>query len=435
MFIDGFQLLLGLGALAVAGLLGIALRPGRRGDTPHCRACNYNLTGIASECCPECGVRLDSHAIVYGERNRSLLKALSGCALLVLAAMGCAALAWHVDYYSYLPFRLLLREVESLSPPASDRAWSEIARRESVGALSADHRARLVDLCLQWMLTHPKTCLREWNYLAKSKLAGRLPDDKQKQFVQQSRAMLTTSLRVRRKVVAGEAVPYRYDCVFPISMELAWTEPQISIDEHPVTSVYDAVALAAPPRSTLSAKRHVTAGQGSAEIGRHTLVAAGEFSIHSGGRAVLGPWKVSMQSEFVTVPSGAGGPLSRIHDPSATAGIRSALRMGEFSLRDGALSGSVRVDAANLPYNLAFDVIVRVNGQEQVIDTLCFDKQEPHEYQWFGMRGEEFRISGPFDFILRASDRAARQSVDIVEFWDGELVYENLQVPSKGSDR
>lgn len=41
-------------ALGLA-LLIVGLRGRRIGDAPHCRQCKYNLTGVPSTRCPECG--------------------------------------------------------------------------------------------------------------------------------------------------------------------------------------------------------------------------------------------------------------------------------------------------------------------------------------------------------------------------------------------
>src|SRR5687768_17277287 len=52
-------------------LVKLAYFPRRRGNTPHCRKCNYTLTGLSSERCPECGQPLDDNvAVVHGERPR-----------------------------------------------------------------------------------------------------------------------------------------------------------------------------------------------------------------------------------------------------------------------------------------------------------------------------------------------------------------------------
>ena len=56
------RLLIVLPPLIVLSILAIWLLktgiwPRRRGVTPHCAGCGYNLTGLTGERCPECGVR------------------------------------------------------------------------------------------------------------------------------------------------------------------------------------------------------------------------------------------------------------------------------------------------------------------------------------------------------------------------------------------
>ena len=48
-------------------LLKTGLWPRRRGDTPYCRKCGYNLTALTSERCPECGSIVARAGTVRGE--------------------------------------------------------------------------------------------------------------------------------------------------------------------------------------------------------------------------------------------------------------------------------------------------------------------------------------------------------------------------------
>ena len=56
---------------ASALLLWSGLRGKRKGTTPYCRRCDYNLTALDRPICPECGADLrHRRAIVVGERHR-----------------------------------------------------------------------------------------------------------------------------------------------------------------------------------------------------------------------------------------------------------------------------------------------------------------------------------------------------------------------------
>ena len=86
------KLLILLAALVVAVILLIRMlgRPRRRGNTPHCARCEYNLTGLTSDRCPECGTEMIPANIVYGERVRQPWLAVTavGVAVIVMVPIG-----------------------------------------------------------------------------------------------------------------------------------------------------------------------------------------------------------------------------------------------------------------------------------------------------------------------------------------------------------
>src|SRR5262245_57686450 len=118
-------------ATAVAAVLGAALlirgwRGRRVGTDPHCRKCGYNLTGITSERCPECGTpHLDNP--VLGQFRRRYRLVLAGL-LILLPSTGMlirVEIQWArsvEDWYRYKPTFLVLRDAKAAydlaTPPA-----------------------------------------------------------------------------------------------------------------------------------------------------------------------------------------------------------------------------------------------------------------------------------------------------------------------------
>lgn len=147
--------LFGLAALVVG------LWPRRRGSTPFCRKCGYNLTGIdrqpatpGEQPCPECGLdlRCDDSAVI-GKRVRRLHLAVLG--LLMALAGGLPIGQWgrsalqRVDWYTKLPTWWVFDDMRGDDEKVAWRAWSEIESRFSAGALSVGQVSSLIDACLE----------------------------------------------------------------------------------------------------------------------------------------------------------------------------------------------------------------------------------------------------------------------------------------------
>ena len=138
-------------------LLGSALlfrwfRPARRGETPHCRRCDYNLTGIDSTNCPECGAELSPQGIVRGDAMRSAPKAWAGAAMILLAILylGGRGLVSYggVDLSQHKPTAWLIDDLRSRESNRQWQALNELERRELLAPLSDDQMQKLADAIL-----------------------------------------------------------------------------------------------------------------------------------------------------------------------------------------------------------------------------------------------------------------------------------------------
>ena len=138
-----------LSALTVAGLLLLVfgLRGRRVGDTPHCRRCGYDLSGLADrQRCSECGTALDApRDIVYGIRRRCRGVLWSGAVLLVIGAplliLAGVTRAYKIDWYAYAPTWWLIDNVRD--PANGAAAAAELRKRLIAEELAEDDLTRI----------------------------------------------------------------------------------------------------------------------------------------------------------------------------------------------------------------------------------------------------------------------------------------------------
>jgi hypothetical protein len=142
------------------GLAGyIAWRIGRRGravdDHPVCRACRYDLSGLAvPDRCPECGADTRKpRAIIRGNRRPRLLPTICGIFLMTacLPATAWSANRWWstFDWLAHKPLFLLRADLRSPNIAARGLARDEIIRRLNSGAMPPADFQSIVPIVLQ----------------------------------------------------------------------------------------------------------------------------------------------------------------------------------------------------------------------------------------------------------------------------------------------
>ena len=153
----GLVLLVGVATL---GLLWSGFRPRRSGETPHCAACDYNLTALESARCPECGTVLVGRAVVLGERSRQphliALGAIGLVCVLFLVFQQLALVRWYRHYPTYL----VMRHVASARKATATKGWQEIQRRMSARLLSAGQIAQVYTACIEQIYTDDPSGVR-----------------------------------------------------------------------------------------------------------------------------------------------------------------------------------------------------------------------------------------------------------------------------------
>jgi hypothetical protein len=120
-----------------------------------------------------------------------------------------------------------------------------------------------------------------------------------------------------------------------------------------------------------------------------------------------------------------------VHFPANTSDVASV----GFPLQSTSttvLAGTLKL--ANLPCDVAFEIYLREGNKEQSAGMISVARGGACESTvWLPQPGTPpLELFRHIDLILRSSAKAARESVDVTEFWKGEIVFPNLRIEHRG---
>lgn len=403
-------------------LLKTGIWPRRRGVTPYCSGCGYNLTGLAGERCPECGRDLAS-GIVYGERRRSPGRIVGGAVcLLPLIPIG-AIIAANVDWYRLAPTFLLISNLQSKTP---NRAWNELIRRIQAGELTASQRSSLINVGLKKQVSVRASAVDDElvNQLGRWAAAGLMPDAQAKTFYDQ---MVTFSVRARPRVIKGDYAPLEIACKGrgPSNLTVRVGDFEVLLDGKSVPGTGGSGSGTFSGRGAGHSRviywKCDALGQHEVEV-RTSLTVRGPST-----SAVLHQSRPSLNTRFEVVPPASEYAIRLKADVALTEAIRQSIRprdfeFGHYSKED--LSGMY--EAQRVPCSVAFDAFARVHGKEQRIGHLHLLAGQ--STSWSISSTLKVPPFTKLDLIFRSSEKVARETVDLQEIWAGELVYPDVPV-------
>lgn len=425
--------------LVVSSVVGIlflwmGLRTRRRGLSPHCAGCDYNVTGLTSDRCPECGGDAGPATILLGERYRRPWVAALGAGLLALAVLyGASLLPTGANWYQYRPTFLVLLDARASTPTAA-RAWAELKSRATAGSLSAGQRAKLAALCLKEQaaatagphLRDALTCLNTlW-------LKNQLSAGDQQTFYRQ---MVRLSLVTRAEVIYGEEIPYqiRHECRGPDPVPATAAPFWVSIENKGVRIDGKQVDRGGGSQQTgCTGSGNLGSRVPCPTPGAHTLRVATRWSIRRGAGFVpagapLYQADVEFDAPFRVVEKPASEAVKLIQDASAREKFAGVIRAYDFSIgkyAPGEIGGTIAIEGPPLP--ACFRVLVRGGGGEY--DRGCVAGRpggSMHSCVSGKCTGPSFDVC---DVILRSDPAGARETVDLVEIWSGEIVLKDVPV-------
>lgn len=431
---------LALGVVLLAGgswLLRRGFRPRRVGSMPHCAKCNYNLTGISSEHCPECGSILSAETVVHGEPTRARLRLVLGGAILIPAAALLALALYSVDWYQFRPSRWLISDLSGSNVSVARRAWRELMRRDEP---NTSLRTQLIESCLkaQQSTGAPPVLNDMMDYLGKLLLAGQLSDVQKDTFFTQA---VTLKLVVRPKVVLGDPTPYRVEHQGRGSSQPLWTrltQPRVLLDgqviRESVTGSSGWSGINSSGSSTRS-EMFQSPGQHTLAIDNHVAVYVGNYDDADPQRNLLWERTIPLRADFEILPAEPPGYVKHLTDAALGEALRAAIIPSDFRIpaktdrTRAALEGQLQM--SNLPAPTAFEVIYRVHGKDYPGSSVSAAKGSSTTYGlslWDHGEKAMPRTMTSVDIILRGSEKVARGTVELLEFWDGELVYKDVPV-------
>jgi hypothetical protein len=324
----------------VGGLLLLisGLRTRRRGQTPHCRNCEYNLTGLTSERCPECGAEVTPFTIVHGERHRRPLRAGVGMVLMMMAGTLIFGAVGSFDWYSFSPTAWVIYQAKSTDPATTSRAWNELNRRIKAGQLSAGQHAKLIDLALKEQGSTSKPMRGNLiDYLGDCYFKGRLSQAQQTLFFDQ---MTKLTLTVRPTVILGESVQYQIGHQSRSPSTGMWHRlvlgQDASIDGKPL------------PGTGGGSCSNSGSGGGSGSMGlsleykvpgKHTLKITPELTVFNGTSfdektsTVLNKRTVPLEATLEILATEPPDYIRAVKDPSQTALLKAAITPMQYTWR------------------------------------------------------------------------------------------------------
>jgi hypothetical protein len=438
----------GAGALA-AGVVGIILmirgiRGRRVGSEPRCRTCDYTLVGIDSARCPECGTLLTKKTIVNGQRISRPWMAGIGGVLIMLAFVGGAAVATSVvrsiNWYQTKPASLIMRDFRT--PQMRAVALKEMMRRDGIAPIAQAYRDEIMQQALlaQVAAKPPPEITLLLIFADAQHRAGRLSDAQQKQLLEQC---ILTTLDVRKRVAAGDPVPYRLNesARTPLGWSVLIDSISASLDNEPVGA------------STGGSSRLSGTGAGGSIASTIPPPPVGEHALKLRFKVQMMRMRIQQQmsqmqydppmfeqereltAKFTVVPAG-DAPVVALRRASESSdaqksAIEKAIRIESLSWsRYGSrrIEGTVVIDA--LPIGIAFEVFASFNGGEYPLGSITRASSEAGPMQ-FKLTARQVLNAPPppkVDLIFRPNEKLAVRTIDLEEIAGDELVMKDVTV-------
>lgn len=427
--------------LLVRGLRGVAVD-----DHPVCRRCRFDLVGLpkTSARCSECGADLSvPHAIFAGNRRRRpgliaagvvvLLPCLAG--LVLLTVMTVSNVAW----IEYAPQWYVMWQARGATAAVHDPALAELSRRLASSLMSDGQVAVVVDAGLELQADRSATWVPAWGDLIESaRTAGKVPDEKWHQYLKNAPDY---TLAVRPEVRRGDK----------LILQLRQAPSRVGKNSRlwartNFTCQPDSDLIARSQLAEQSSNNNTLSTFGGGSVGHYlsldpALVAKaldGPKNLHikvSTGIYVTQPLSEKaiadvtttqdLSSPWTLVPADA--PTVRaVDDPSARPAVEAGIQVQELTLRFSPTYPQIMIKIGKLPVPIAYRVILRAGDREWQAGQIYAPANSSTTW---GTGGEAKGLTaGRVDVVLRPDPTVAAETVDMHDYWNGEVVIKDVAV-------
>jgi hypothetical protein len=425
--------------------------PRREGSDPYCRKCDYLLIGLASTCCPECGAELGvlpdphpkpgpqgrdrSRTIVFGARTRRPSLAWTGLAMILLALLSLSPVLLRitelVDWYRIEPAWLLIRQCRTTGNTTYARlSLHELFRREQLGTLSRDSARALADVALKAQASAgtPPYADELVSFAQRQFLAGVLSDAQKDQLLRQA---AQASMQVRPQVALGDSAVFRVNHSSRVTSPwwVHFNFGGVKVDGKQVSG----------PESAGGASSGLGGGGSSGQsvppspAGLHKLQVTQHIEIYSASFGDRSPQTLLHQEDrtftgsFEVLEQPPADFLKLIDDPALGEQIKATMTPVKLEYNPVSKRIGGTMEVRNLPTNVAFNVVARINGREQNMHNITGNTGQSTDYY---LTTDEQKSPPPatIDLILRADEKAARQTIDQREIWNGQIEFKDVPV-------
>jgi len=446
----GWLWILGLSLLALLGLflLWRGLRPRRKGTTPYCSKCGYNLTGTDRDAegarCPECGTYLaEPNAVLFGERHVRPRRVVAGVACLLLGLGALSAIlianARRYDWYRLMPTGLVIQDLRNRNLNTASRAWQEVQRRDAAAPLSAKYRGLLIEVCLEEQTRAARRGLLSQTMLDRLdayRRAGHLSDAQTTRFFEN--AVKLVELKARPTVLPG------YKCPFHVISQLrmpqdffAWrTLLSRRLDGKAVGRFGD---MSGSSGWGDGGELDSSIALVDVPPGKHELTVEVEIALYQGyvpdnsDAPPIYQRQETLTTTFVLLPEEPPDHIRLTSSPTLDATVAGSVGLRELHLiqsnTEAKPYGEILMGRTpGLPIDLAFEILIESQGQ--VVGRGSMTASKGNRVYTLSYPHFTPLADLPFEVDVRlvASPDTAMQTVDLFEIWGGELLFENVEV-------